>query len=306
MDYIFKYVIFIVFFHSFPLQFPFTKKSLSQSLILTLRHTLTLQYPMENTANMKLSVKELANLSGVTVRTLHLYDQIGLLTPPIRTEARYRWYGEKELLRLQQILFYRELGLPLKEITEILDDPGFDIIQALESHQRELKSKKKKISEMLKTIEITMLNLKEKKMSNHEELYKGLRPEEAKSLRENAVEKYGDEAVQTAENYLGKLSKEEIQRLKSEQQEIIRKLADLVAEKPDSPSVQVEIARHYKNIRQFWGTHESHDPQLEAYKGLGELYVSDESFIQTEGKPNPLLARFMRDAIAYLADEKLK
>ena len=72
------------------------------------------------------SVKKLAILAGVSVRTLHLYDQIGLLKPSLRTEARYRMYGEKELLRLQQILFFRELDMPLKEIGEILDKVEFN------------------------------------------------------------------------------------------------------------------------------------------------------------------------------------
>ncbi|MBA4145294.1 MAG: MerR family transcriptional regulator, partial [Cytophaga sp.] len=81
------------------------------------------------------SVKELSEIAGVSVRTLHLYDEIGLLKPSTRTEARYRLYGENELLRLQQILFYKELGISLEEIRSILDDPEFDLLQALESHK---------------------------------------------------------------------------------------------------------------------------------------------------------------------------
>src|ERR1700712_3237780 len=88
------------------------------------------------------SVKQLAKLAGVSVRTLHLYDQLGLLKPSVRTESRYRRYGEKELLRLQQILFYKVLDFPLKEIAPILDDPDFDLIKAFEGH-RQLLTKKR-------------------------------------------------------------------------------------------------------------------------------------------------------------------
>ena len=93
----------------------------------------------------KYSAKELSNLAGVSVRTLHYYDEIGLLKPAIRTEAKYRWYGEEELLKLQQILFYKELDFSLKEIIAILNDPDFDLIKALESHQLALLSKQDNI-----------------------------------------------------------------------------------------------------------------------------------------------------------------
>ena len=88
------------------------------------------------------SVKKLSQLAGVSVRTLHLYDKMGLLKPSVRTEARYRLYGEKELLRLQQILFYRELDIPLKDIQTILDDPEFDLLKALEAHKKALLARK--------------------------------------------------------------------------------------------------------------------------------------------------------------------
>jgi DNA-binding transcriptional MerR regulator len=109
------------------------------------------------------SVKKLAILAGVSVRTLHLYDQIGLLKPSLRTEARYRMYGEKELLRLQQILFFRELDMPLKEIGEILDNVEFNLVKALEGHKMALISKQQRIETMLETIDKTIGYLKHEK-----------------------------------------------------------------------------------------------------------------------------------------------
>ena len=79
---------------------------------------------------VKYSVKQLARLAGVSVRTLHVYDEMELLVPRDRSDAGYRYYGEAELLRLQQILFYKELDFPLKQIGEILDDPDFDLVAA--------------------------------------------------------------------------------------------------------------------------------------------------------------------------------
>ncbi len=112
----------------------------------------------------KYTAKEVANLSGVSVRTLHHYDKIGLLKPATRSEKNYRFYGEAELLKLQQILFYKELGFPLREISSILKAPDFDLIKALENHQSALKSRQQQITKMLKTIKTTLSNLKNQTM----------------------------------------------------------------------------------------------------------------------------------------------
>lgn len=98
------------------------------------------------------SVKKLSKLAGVSVRTLHLYDKMDLLKPSLRTGAGYWLYGEKELLRLQQILFYRELDFPLKDICTILDDPAFDLVQALEGHRKALLARKERTNTLIGTI----------------------------------------------------------------------------------------------------------------------------------------------------------
>jgi DNA-binding transcriptional MerR regulator len=255
----------------------------------------------------RFSVKELADLAGVTVRTLHLYDEIGLLSPANRTDAGYRWYGEAELLRLQQVLFYKELAIPLKDIAAILDDPGFNVETALENHRFALQRKQERISAMLRTIDTTISKLKKGIMKDYKELYDGFSAEDAESLHNEAVEAYGKETVERSEHFLGKLSKEDINRLKDEQQDIAAKLLMLVSEHPANPAVQEQIARHYHNIRMFWGTAGNRDPQFEAYKGLGELYVSDQRFtVSMNGESNPAFGKFVRDAMAIYADTMLK
>src|SRR5512136_2331510 len=99
------------------------------------------------------TVQQLARLAGVSVRTLHHYDHIGLLAPSARTAAGYRLYGAADLLRLQQILFFKELDLPLDEIQDILDDPDFDQIEALESHKRLLRERADRLARLLMTID---------------------------------------------------------------------------------------------------------------------------------------------------------
>ncbi|NJO01780.1 MAG: MerR family transcriptional regulator, partial [Bacteroidia bacterium] len=180
-------------------------------------------------------VKALSKLSGVSVRTLHYYDKIGLLKPSNRTEAGYRYYGEKELLRLQQILFYRELGFPLKEILNLLDAPDFDLIDALENHTLALKARQKRITKLLATIDRTIHNLKKGKiMSEPEMLYEGLPKEVGTIYRQEAIEKYGKETVEKSEKALLSLGKEGFEQLKKEAEQIAAQLFALRDENPES------------------------------------------------------------------------
>ncbi|RYE24813.1 MAG: MerR family transcriptional regulator [Sphingobacteriales bacterium] len=252
------------------------------------------------------TVKELATLANVTVRTLHVYDKMGLLTPAIRTDAGYRFYGEPELLKLQQILFYKELGMTLKEIADVLSDADFDLIRALDDHKQALLSRQTQIAEMLQTIDVTIQQLKgTKTMENYKDLYKGLTAEQAEAYHTEAIEKYGSEAVSTSETYLGKMSKEQLEELKLEQRNIMQALSALSKEEPGSPIVQQEIKNHFENIRMFWGTNNKADTQADAYKGLGELYANDLRFTEVDGKQDEHFATVMRDAMAIYADNNL-
>ena len=110
------------------------------------------------------TVSQLAKMAGVSVRMLHYYDALGLLAPSARTVAGYRLYQEQDLLRLQQILFFKELDLPLGQIRAILDDPAFDQVQALKNHRRMLEKRTERLARLLKTIDKTILRLTEDTM----------------------------------------------------------------------------------------------------------------------------------------------
>ncbi len=206
------------------------------------------------------SVKNVAKMSGISVRTLHHYDKIGLLKPSVRTEAGYRQYGEAELLRLQQILFYRELDFPLKEIIEILDNPDFDALVALKDHKRSLKAKIDRMNNLLVTIDRTIYKLKNDDVMKHpEELYEGLNTKTAKTYRREAIEKYGEETVAKSERELLKMGKAAYSESKEDFEACNAKLFSLKEEDPTSKKVQDKIVEHYKFIRQFWGTVNSLD-----------------------------------------------
>lgn len=251
------------------------------------------------------SVKQLASAAGITVRTLHIYDKTGLLKPLERRGNNYRVYGHKQLLRLQQILFYRELDVPLKDIAMLLDRPGFDMIGALNHHREQLTIRKTRLETLLQTIDHTINSLNHNIMLNTDELYKGLPKETAESYRKGAIEKYGEEEVSKAENYLNKLSKEAIKQLSAKQKLVTGQLFALKHKDPQDNVVQLLIAEHYEVIRHFWGTAGSADKQAPAYKGLGELYVQDERFTMHNEKPQPKFALFLCKAIAHFADTSL-
>lgn len=252
------------------------------------------------------TVKQLAKLAGVSIRTLHLYDELNLLKPLSRTESGYRKYGERELLRLQQILFYKEMDISLSEIAAILDDPDFNLIEALNNHKMALIAKRERISGMLKTIDETIVKLKKNTIMKPEELYAGFTKEKAVAYRKEATEKYGKDTVMRSEFFLKKLGKERLNQLKIEGKEIWDRLQLLMYEDFKSEKVQQQIALHYENVRMFWGTANSPDPQAEKYIGLGQLYVNDGRFTITNGKPNPRFALFMSKAMAYYAGTLVK
>jgi DNA-binding transcriptional MerR regulator len=122
---------------------------------------------------MRYTVKQLADLAGVSVRTLHYYDQIGLLTPSAVGQNGYRYYGEDAVLRLQQVMFYRELDFPLAKIQAILNEPEFDLLVALQSHKRLLQQRLGRLSDLIQTIDRTVLHLKGARKVETHDLFEG-------------------------------------------------------------------------------------------------------------------------------------
>lgn len=254
---------------------------------------------------MKYSVKKLAKLAGISVRTLHVYDQKNLLKPHGRTEAGYRYYGQDELYRLQQILFYKELDFSLDDIKKILDQPRFDAVKALQNQKHALKIRRERMDKILMTLDKTIDHLKRRTVMRPEELYEGLPREFAQEHRQEAVRKWGQESIEKSEKAVMGMGKERFEDLKQKQQTNARQLFELRNENPRSEKVQELIEDHYHLIRAFWGTASLSDKQQEAYKGLGQLYTSDYSYTARQGEPKPHFAEFLKDAIIYYAEHRL-
>ncbi|MEC0370547.1 MerR family transcriptional regulator [Paenibacillus chibensis] len=240
-------------------------------------------------------VKEVAELAGISVRTLHHYDDIGLLHPSETTEAGYRVYTGEDLALLQQILFFRELGFPLKQIREIVSRPDFNRREAMELHHKLLLEKRVRLERMIETLEKTMKHEKGEIEMTNEDKFAGF-DFSSNPYEQEARERWGDQAVDESNAKLNKLSKTEQEQLGEEMNAIYRKLAALRNEPPASEEAQQAIGEWYDWLNRM-GKY-----SLEAFKGLGQMYVDDERFTRNIDQFGEGLARFMRDAMAEYAD----
>jgi DNA-binding transcriptional MerR regulator len=247
------------------------------------------------------TVKQLACLAGVSVRTLHHYDQKGLLKPSFRTEANYRLYTEIELYRLQQILFYRELGMPLKEIGGLLDSPRFELIPTLRKHRKELLKRSRNLEALVKTIDKTILRMKgEQSMLKDEELYEGFTKEKQEQYEKEAKDLYGTETVENVNKRIRKMSKEAWQALQKEGDDIFKEMSVLMDRDPGSQEVQALVARHHVWIEKFFPANRT------VYSGLANGYATHPDFRKYYDKFASGFADFLKSAMNIYGDLNLK
>ncbi len=242
-----------------------------------------------------MKVKEVADLVGISVRTLHYYDEIGLLVPEETTESGYRVYSEKNLETLQQILFFKELGFPLKEIKKIINSPSFDRQKALEVQRIMLIEKRNRLDKMIRTIEKTIQHSKGEIEMTNKEKFEGF-DFSHNPYEKEARELWGDSAVDEAKAKIAKLSEFEKKEFADKFNAIFKKLAALRHLPADSKEVQAAIEEWYVILNEM-GNY-----SLEAFKGLGQMYVDDARFTESIDKFGQGLAKFMRDAMAVYAD----
>jgi DNA-binding transcriptional MerR regulator len=238
------------------------------------------------------TVKQLSKLAGVTPRTLHYYDQIGLLKPSRVGDNGYRYYGEQSLLGLQQILFYRELGLPLEDIRKIMEHPGFDVLAALERHKAEIAKRIARLEHLVQTVDDTILHLKGQKQMNSKQIFSGFTPEEEERYTKEAEQMYDPETVHTSNKKWRAYSTEQKQRILDEGGQIYADMSAIMNRGADSPEAQAIVERWRRHMDYFWTP--ALDQQL---TGLAELYNNDPRFKVTFDQFHPDLAAFMLEAV---------
>jgi len=241
---------------------------------------------------MSYTIKQLSNLAGVSVRTLHYYDEIALLKPEaIRTNG-YREYGDKAVLKLQQILFFRELEISLEDIKAMVSRPDFDAVAVLEMHRKSLQGRARRLERLIQTVDDTILHMKGYKQMSKKQLFEGFSEEEQEKYTREAEQMYDPAIVKESNRKFKSLSAIEKQRIFDEGNQIYADMVTAMPKGPGSPEVQAIVEHWRRHMDHFW------TPNMEQLMGLAEMYNSDPRFKANFDKFEPRLAEFMREAVA--------
>lgn len=244
---------------------------------------------------MAYTVKAVADLAGVSVRTLHHYDEIGLLKPARISESGYRLYSDDELELLQQILFFRELGFGLQEIRRIVHSPGFNRRQALTEHRQSLLARQQRLERLIRSIDRTLDTMERGVEMDKKDMFDGFDPSQ---YEEEARERWGHteaykESMRRAKSY----TKADWDVIGKESREIERGIAARMDRDPSDAEVQEFIRRHHQQINDRF-----YQCPIEVYRGLGEMYVVDPRFTAHYDDIKPGLAKFMQAAMSAYCD----
>jgi MerR family transcriptional regulator, thiopeptide resistance regulator len=252
------------------------------------------------------TVKQVARVSGVSVRTLHHYDEVGLLKPACVGENGYRYYGREELLRLQQILFHRELGFSLEEIGRVLDADGFDKVAALKAHRRKLEAQTRRYRQLMRTIDATLATLEGDAKMEDKAMYRGFDPEKQAGYEKELVEKHGP-AMQThiddAKAGMAGWTQVDFDAMHSEAEAIEISMARALVDglPVDSSAVTALMRRQHAWIGKSWNK----PAPAAAFTGLGQMYLDDPRFRERYDGRQAGLAEYMAAAMRSFAEREL-
>lgn len=246
---------------------------------------------------MEYTVQKLGQLAGISTRTLRYYDELGLLKPARINSSGYRIYGQPEVDRLQQILFYRELGLSLENIKEILNAPSFDGTTALRAHREKLMEKRQQLEQLIVNVEKTIAaNEGRIKMSDREKFAgfkKKLIEDNEKNYGKEVREKYGDKIVSKSNEKLKNMTQEEYDEITRLGQEVLDTLhTAMQTGDPAGEPAQKAADLHRQWLSFYWDAYTK-----EAHAGVAQMYVDDERFKAYYDEKQPGSAEFLRDAV---------
>jgi DNA-binding transcriptional MerR regulator len=246
------------------------------------------------------TVNQLSKMAGITPRTLHYYDEIGLLKPSRVGANGYRYYEEEALLRLQQILLYRELDMPLEDIKEIMGRRDFDVPAALEKHKHELRKRIARLERLITTVDRTLDHLKGKKAMSEKQLFEVFSEEQQAEYEKEAMQMYDPETVKASNRRWKSYTTAEKQRIGDEGNAVYQDILVAMPKGPASPEAQACVERWRKHMEYFWV------PNDEQLLGLANLYNDDPRFKANFDKVHPDLAAFMRSAVSVYVEKRRK
>ena len=224
-------------------------------------------------------INEVATLSGVSIRTLHYYDEIGLLVPIKNPLTNYREYSEEHLDRLQQILFYKELDFKLKHIQALLDSPDYNVLENLEKQRQLMLEKQKKLNSIIELIDKTIKSKEGELNMSNQEKFEGFK---TKLIEENEVrfgeeirKQHGEQSVMAAYGKLKEMTEEQFNAAQQLEMQLFNRLKENLHSEEEE-SYLLEIAELHKRWLVFyWPKYTK-----EAHLGLSEIYKYDERFKQ--------------------------
>ena len=243
---------------------------------------------------MSLTVGQMAEVAGVTVRTLHHYDALGLLTPDARSEAGYRLYDDADCERLQEILFYRELGFGLEEINAILRDPEYDRAGALQNQRDLLVVRKDRLQTMIGAVE-TALDAQEKGITmTKEEMFEAFGDFDPKVHEAEVEERWAGSALEQSKRRTKTYGKDQWKEAMAEGESITTELAELLKAggAPEEVAAMDQAEQHRLHIDRWF-----YECSHAMHAGLGDMYVGDPRFTEHYEKYAPGLAAFVKSAI---------
>lgn len=246
---------------------------------------------------MEYTVQKLAQIAGISTRTLRYYDEIGILKPARINSSGYRIYGREEIDRLQQILLYRELEMSLEEISRIISSPSFDALQALKEHRENLLAKRQRLDLLISNVEKTIASSEGRIIMTDPEKFEGFKQkmidENEQKYGEEIRAKYGNEQVNKSYKKLKSMTPEQYAEVEKLNADIMENLAAAIETgNPAGELAQKTADLHRQWLCYFWGSYTK-----EAHAGLGQMYVDDERFTAYYDQVKPGAVKFLRDAI---------
>ena len=251
--------------------------------------------------NRTRTVGHVADLAKVSARTLHHYDEIGLVRPSARTDAGYRLYDDGDLERLQQVLFYRELGFRLDDIRGLMTAPDFDRGRALREQRRLLRARAAQVERMLAAVDAAIDAHEKGTPMNSQDMFEVFGDFDPSEYEDEVRERWGDtEAYRQSVERTSRYTKEDWQRAQAEADEVARRFATLM-ERGEPATGEDAIATAEAHRRHIGDRF--YDCSHEMHAGLGEMYVADQRFTEYWDRYAPGLARYVRDAIVANAEQ---
>lgn len=255
---------------------------------------------------MEYTVHQLAKLAGVTGRTLRYYDEIGILKPARINSSGYRIYGQKEVDKLQQILFYRELDIDLETIKKIVNSRSFDGIKALKEHREKLLAKREQLNLLIANVEKTLAAQEGRITMSDNEKFEAFKQklidENEKKYGEEIRAKYGEEIVNQSNQKLREITEEQYAEANKLGEEVLKVLnkAFLTGD-PAGELAQKAADLHRQWLSFFWSRYTK-----EAHRGVTQMYVEDERFRAYYDKQHPGATEFLRDAVFVYTGMKIR